>query len=70
MYFSDIYTITANLAGVPGISLPCGLSSSGLPIGVQLIGRQFEEALLLRAARNLEQALGFDSTPAAVPNNG
>lgn len=69
MYLSDIYTITANLAGVPGISLPCGLSSSGLPIGIQLIGRQFDEAILLRAARNLEQALGFDSTPTEVPNN-
>lgn len=63
MYLSDIYTITANLAGVPGLSLPCGLSSSGLPIGLQLIGKQFDEARLLRAAHNLEQALGLDSTP-------
>jgi aspartyl-tRNA(Asn)/glutamyl-tRNA(Gln) amidotransferase subunit A len=63
MYLSDIYTITANLAGVPALSLPCGLSSSGLPIGIQLIGKQFDEARLLRAAHNLEQALGFDSTP-------
>jgi len=63
MYLSDIYTITANLAGVPALSLPCGLSSSGLPIGIQLIGKQFDEARLLRAANNLEQALGFDSTP-------
>jgi aspartyl-tRNA(Asn)/glutamyl-tRNA(Gln) amidotransferase subunit A len=66
MYLSDIYTITANLAGVPGISLPCGLSSKGLPIGIQLIGRQFDEATLLRAAHNLERALGFDSTPGAI----
>lgn len=64
MYLSDIYTITANLAGVPGLSLPCGLSSSGLPIGIQLIGTQFDEARLLRAAHNLEQALGFEYTPA------
>lgn len=70
MYLSDIYTITANLAGVPGISLPCGLSSIGLPIGIQLIGRHFDEATLLRAAYNLEQALGFDSTPPANRNNG
>jgi aspartyl-tRNA(Asn)/glutamyl-tRNA(Gln) amidotransferase subunit A len=70
MYLSDIYTITANLAGVPGISLPCGLTSNGLPIGVQLIGRQFDEAVLLRAARNLEQVLGFDSTPPAVRDIG
>jgi aspartyl-tRNA(Asn)/glutamyl-tRNA(Gln) amidotransferase subunit A len=67
MYLSDIYTITANLAGVPGLSLPCGLSSSGLPIGIQLIGKQFDEAQLLRAAHNLEQALGFDSTPPTRP---
>ena len=63
MYLSDIYTITANLAGVPGISLPCGLSSTGLPIGVQLIGRHFDEARLLCAAHNLEKALGVNSRP-------
>lgn len=66
MYLSDIYTITANLAGVPGVSLPCGLSSSGLPIGIQLIGRHFDEATLLRAAHNLEQALGFDFRAQAI----
>ena len=70
MYLSDIYTITANLAGVPGISLPCGLSSLGLPIGIQLIGRHFDEATLLRAAYNLEQTLGFDSTPPAIGSDG
>lgn len=63
MYLTDIYTITANLAGVPALSLPCGLSSSGLPIGIQLIGGRFDEARLLRAAHNLEQALGADFTP-------
>jgi aspartyl-tRNA(Asn)/glutamyl-tRNA(Gln) amidotransferase subunit A len=63
MYLSDIYTITMNLAGVPGISLPCGFSSTGLPIGVQLIGRHFDEARLLRAAHNLERALGVNTTP-------
>ena len=66
MYLSDIYTITANLAGVPGVSLPCGLSSAGLPIGIQLIGRHFDEALLLRAAHNLEQALGLDFKPSLI----
>jgi aspartyl-tRNA(Asn)/glutamyl-tRNA(Gln) amidotransferase subunit A len=68
MYLSDIYTITVNLAGVPGLSMPCGLSSSGLPIGIQLIGKQFDEARLLRAAHNLEQALGLDFTPPAIKN--
>lgn len=63
MYLSDIYTITANLAGVPGISLPCGFSSNGLPIGLQLIGRHFDESRLLCAAHNLEQALEVSTTP-------
>jgi aspartyl-tRNA(Asn)/glutamyl-tRNA(Gln) amidotransferase subunit A len=63
MYLSDIYTITLNLAGVPGISIPCGLSSKGLPIGIQLIGKHFDEALLIRAAHHLEQALDLDFTP-------
>jgi len=63
MYLSDIYTITANLAGLPAISLPCGLSSEGLPIGVQLVGNQFDEVRLLRAAHNLESALQIDSYP-------
>lgn len=63
MYLSDIYTVTVNLAGVPGLSLPCGLSSSGLPIGIQLIGSHFDEARLLRAGRNLERALGFEHRP-------
>ena len=66
MYLSDIYTITANLAGVPGVSLPCGLSTAGLPIGIQLIGRHFDEAKLLSAAHNLEQALGLDFTPPSI----
>jgi aspartyl-tRNA(Asn)/glutamyl-tRNA(Gln) amidotransferase subunit A len=66
MYLSDIYTITVNLAGVPGLSLPCALSSDGLPIGIQLIGRHFDEARLLRAARNLEQALGADFKPSSI----
>ena len=50
MYLNDIYTVTANLAGVPGISVPCGLSSEGLPIGLQLLGPNWSEARLLRLA--------------------
>ena len=55
MYLSDIFTISVNLAGVPGISLPCGFTSSGLPIGLQLIGRPFDEATLLRGAYTFER---------------
>ena len=56
MYLSDIFTISVNLAGLPAIALPCGLSKSGLPIGMQLIGRAFEEETILRAANAYEQA--------------
>ena len=58
MYLSDIFTIPVNLAGIPGISVPCGLNSSGLPIGLQLMAEHFEEAKLLTVAYNLELALG------------
>ncbi len=56
MYLSDIFTISVNLAGLPAIALPCGLSRGGLPIGMQLIGRAFEEETILRAAHAYEQA--------------
>ena len=58
MYLGDIYTISANLAGLPGISLPCGLSRQGLPIGVQLMADCFQEKKLLNAAYAYEQARG------------
>ena len=56
MYLSDIYTITANLAGIPGLSIPCGLTKSGLPIGLQLLAPAFAEENLLRTARVFERA--------------
>ena len=59
MYLSDVYTISANLAGIPGISVPCGFSTEGLPIGLQLLGRHFEEEMLLKVAYNFEQATDF-----------
>lgn len=55
MYLGDIYTVTINLAGVPAISVPCGVSSNGLPIGIQLIGNHFDEARLLNSAYAYEQ---------------
>jgi aspartyl-tRNA(Asn)/glutamyl-tRNA(Gln) amidotransferase subunit A len=55
MYLSDIYTITANLAGIPAISVPCGFSKSGLPIGLQLMGRVFDEEMLFRVSYTYEQ---------------
>ncbi len=56
MYLGDIYTIAVNLAGLPGISVPCGTDSKGLPIGMQLIGDCFQEKKLLRAAYTYERA--------------
>ncbi len=56
MYLADIFTISVNLAGVPGISVPCGFTSGGLPVGLQLIGRHFDEETLLRASYAYEQS--------------
>lgn len=58
MYLSDIYTISVNLAGLPGLSIPCGMDSKGLPIGLQMIGDCFSEKKLIRAAFAYEQARG------------
>jgi aspartyl-tRNA(Asn)/glutamyl-tRNA(Gln) amidotransferase subunit A len=55
MYLSDVYTVPINLAGIPGISLPCGFSSAGLPIGLQIIGKPFDEETILRVAYAFEQ---------------
>ena len=63
MYLSDIYTISANLAGIPGLSLPCGFSRAGLPVGLQLLGRPFGEAELLRFAHHYEQAHDWNRVP-------
>jgi aspartyl-tRNA(Asn)/glutamyl-tRNA(Gln) amidotransferase subunit A len=53
MYLADIYTVTANLAGVPGISIPCGQTKSGLPIGVQILGKHFDEATVMRVGKTV-----------------
>jgi aspartyl-tRNA(Asn)/glutamyl-tRNA(Gln) amidotransferase subunit A len=63
MYLNDIFTVTVNLAGLPGIAVPTGLDRSGLPLGLQLIGRPWEEGDLLNTAYALEQAAGFVSKP-------
>jgi aspartyl-tRNA(Asn)/glutamyl-tRNA(Gln) amidotransferase subunit A len=60
MYLSDIYTITASLAGIPGISVPCGKSPEGLPVGMQILTNHFEESRLLRLAHAFEKAGGFE----------
>lgn len=66
MYLADIYTIAANLAGVPAVSIPCGFTKSGLPIGLQLAGRLFEEARLLQVARLYERATDWHTRTPGV----
>ncbi len=66
MYLGDIYTISVNLAGLPGISLPCGTDAKGLPIGLQLIGDCFEEKKILRAAYAFEQTREYAHSPLAA----
>lgn len=66
MYLSDIYTISVNLAGIPAISVPCGFSKAGLPIGLQLLGRPFEEETVLRAAHAYEQATAWRAKRPAI----
>jgi aspartyl-tRNA(Asn)/glutamyl-tRNA(Gln) amidotransferase subunit A len=63
MYLNDVFTVPASLAGLPAISLPAGLSGGGLPLGLHLIAKPFDEATLLRAAAALEEAAGFDARP-------
>ncbi len=60
MYLSDIYTIACNLAALPGISIPCGLTQAGLPVGLQFFGKPFDEATVLRAAHAYETHNGLD----------
>jgi aspartyl-tRNA(Asn)/glutamyl-tRNA(Gln) amidotransferase subunit A len=63
MYLEDIFTVTVNMAGLPGISVPAGLSSEGTPLGLQLIGKPFDEATLFRAAQAIEDAAGRFTVP-------
>ena len=66
MYLGDIYTVSVNLAGLPGISLPCGIDSKGLPIGMQLIGDCFKEKNIIRAAYAFEQTRPYQHSPLAA----
>lgn len=66
MYLGDIYTISANLAGLPGITVPCGISSKKLPIGLQLLGNCFEEKNIIRAAYTFEQTREYVHSPLCI----
>jgi aspartyl-tRNA(Asn)/glutamyl-tRNA(Gln) amidotransferase subunit A len=63
MYLEDIFTVTVNMAGLPGISIPGGLSGQGTPLGLQLIGKPFDEGTLFRAGQVIEDAAGRFSAP-------
>ena len=64
MYLNDVFTVTVNLAGLPGLAVPAGLTESGLPLGLQLIGKAFDEGTVLRAGLAIEQAACFTHKPA------
>jgi aspartyl-tRNA(Asn)/glutamyl-tRNA(Gln) amidotransferase subunit A len=64
MYLNDIFTVTVNLAGLPGISVPAGTDKSGLPLGLQLIGRALDEGTIFSLAAAVEKAADFRARPA------
>ena len=64
MYLNDVFTVPASLAGLPGLSVPTGLSTEGLPLGLQLIGKPFDEETVLRVGGVLEAAANFTAKPA------
>ncbi len=66
MYLSDIYTVTANLAGIPSLSLPCGFTRGGLPVGLQILANQFQEGTLLRLAEAYGQAFPLSAPPMKI----
>ena len=70
MYLNDVFTVPASMAGLPAISVPAGLSADGLPLGLHLIGRPFDEAMVLRVAQVIEHAAGFDARPQTLAGSG
>jgi aspartyl-tRNA(Asn)/glutamyl-tRNA(Gln) amidotransferase subunit A len=63
MYLNDVFTVTVNLAGLPGLAVPAGLTANGLPLGLQIIGKAFDEATVLRAGRSIEKVANFTARP-------
>lgn len=64
MYLNDVFTVTANLAGIPGLSVPAGLDAKGLPLGLQVLGKPFDEETVFAVGAALERSAGFDAVPA------
>jgi aspartyl-tRNA(Asn)/glutamyl-tRNA(Gln) amidotransferase subunit A len=63
MYLNDVLTVPASMAGLPAVSVPAGLSEDGLPLGLHVIGRPFDEETVLHVAQAIEDAAGFDAVP-------
>jgi aspartyl-tRNA(Asn)/glutamyl-tRNA(Gln) amidotransferase subunit A len=63
MYLNDVFTVPSNLAGIPAMSVPAGLSSEGLPLGLQVIGRHFDEETVFAVSAVIERAAGFTAKP-------
>ena len=68
MYLNDIFTVSLNLAGLPGLSVPAGLDSQGLPLGLQLIGRPWDEETILRVGDVIEKCANFKAMPQSLLN--
>ncbi len=66
MYLNDVFTVPANLAGLPAVSVPAGLSADGLPLGLQVIGPAFDEAMVLRVGEVIERAADFKQRPSFI----
>ena len=66
MYLNDVFTVPASLAGLPGISIPAGLDAQGLPLGLQIIGKAWDEETVFRAAHVLETAVNFEALPQSI----
>jgi aspartyl-tRNA(Asn)/glutamyl-tRNA(Gln) amidotransferase subunit A len=66
MYLNDIFTVPASMAGVPAMSVPAGLSGSGLPLGLQVIGRPYDEETVFAVSQIIEDAAGFSARPAVI----
>ena len=64
MYLNDVFTVPANMAGIPGLSVPTGLDAQGLPLGLQVLGRPFDEETVFAVGAAVERAAAFDAVPA------
>jgi len=65
-YALDLFTVAMNLAGIPAVSVPCGLASNGLPLGMQVVGKRFDDMRVLQLAKHIETVAGVDNRPTKI----